>query len=134
MKTLKILTLSIVCLFLQGCPEPDKPFINSFELTNLSGEDIYIESRNRNQNDAIEPNNFPDPPSRITEKGKKWTFALTERPFQDGVKLWILVFKKSTLENNTWQQIRDNNLYDKRYSFNLEEMQAVNYQIIYDGN
>ena len=134
MKTLKILTLLIICFFLQGCPEPDDPYINSFKLTNFSGEDIYIESRNRNQNDPIEPNNFPDQPSRVTKKGAKWTFALTERPFQDGVKCWILIFKKSTLENNTWQQIRDNNLYDKRYSFNLEEMKAVNYQITYDGN
>ena len=132
MKTLKILTLSIVCLFLQGCPEPDNPFINSFELTNLSSEDVYIYSRN--SPDAVNLSAGSEQPSTVTKKGEKWTFALTERPFQDGVKCWILVFKKTTIDNNTWQQIRDNNLYDKRYSFNLEEMKAVNYQITYDGN
>lgn len=132
MKTLKILLLSIICFFLQGCPEPEPAIVNRFDLTNSSTEDIYVYSRN--SSNIVGLDYFPDPPSTITQKGEKWSFPLTERPFQDGVKLWILVFKKSTLENNTWQQIRDNNLYDKRYSFNLEEMKAVNYQVIYDGN
>lgn len=132
MKTLKIVTLSIICFFLQGCPEPEDPYINSFDLTNSSNEDIYVYSRNSRDIVGLSPGS--EQPSIVTQKGEKWSFPLTERPFQDGVKCWILVFKKSTLENNTWQQIRDNNLYDKRYSFNLEEMRAINFQIIYDGN
>lgn len=124
--------LSIVCLFLQGCPEPEPPIVNRFDLTNSSNKDIYIYSRNSSDAVALSPGT--EQLSTTTKKGEKWSFPLTKRPFNEGVKLWILVFKKSTLENNTWQHIRDNNLYDKRYSFNLEEMKAVNYQITYDGN
>jgi hypothetical protein len=91
MKTLKILTLSIICFLLQGCPEPDDPYINSFELTNLSGEEIFIHSSN--STDIVGLDYFPDPPTRVTEKGMKWRFPLTKNPFQDGVKCWILVFK-----------------------------------------
>lgn len=133
MKTLKISILFVLAFLLQGCPsEPEPPIVNQFDLTNSSSEDIYIYSRN--SSDVIELSPGSEQPSIVTPKGEKWSFPLTEHPFNQGSKLWILIFKKSTIENNTWQQIRDNNLYDKRYGFNLEEMRAVNYQVVYDGN
>jgi hypothetical protein len=133
MKALKISILFMLAFFLQGCPgEPEPPIVNRFDLTNSSNEDVYIYSRN--SSDAVELSPGSELPSIVTQKGDKWSFPLTERPFNQGSKLWILIFKKSTLDNNTWQQIRDNNLYDKRYSFNLEEMRAVNYQVVYTGN
>jgi hypothetical protein len=133
MKTLKFLFVSVICFFLQGCPgEPEPVILYKFELMNSSNEDIYIYSSN--SGDPVGLESFPNSPSIVTQKGVKWNYPITEYPFNKGVKLWILVFKKSTLENNTWQQIRDNNLYDKRYSFNLEEMRAINFQVVYDGN
>jgi hypothetical protein len=132
MKTVKISILLILSFLLQGCPEPEPPIVNRFDFTNSSSEDIYIYSRN--SSDAVELSPGSEQPSIVTQKGERWSFPLTELPFNEGSKLWILVFKQSTLDTHTWQEIRDKKLYDKRYSFNLEEMKAVNYQITYDGN
>lgn len=49
-------------------------------------------------------------------------------------KIWILIYKKSTNENHSWEEIQKQNLYDKRYSFTLDESKAINWKLVYDGN
>ena len=133
MKSIKIIIISILAFFLQGCPgEPEPAIVNQFDLINSSSEDIYIYSRN--SSDAVLVGLGAEQPKTPTQKGEKWSYPLSERLFNDGSKLWILVFKKSTLETKTWQEIKDQGLYDKRYSFTLEELKAINFQITYDGN
>ncbi len=49
-------------------------------------------------------------------------------------KRFYLLFDEQILLNNTWEDIRANDLVLKRYSFTLEEMQAAGWVIVYDGN
>ena len=49
-------------------------------------------------------------------------------------KLYYLLFDEQVLLNNTWEKIRTDDLVLKRYSFTLQEMQAANWTIVYDGN
>ncbi len=49
-------------------------------------------------------------------------------------KLYYLLYDEQVLLNNTWEDIRANDLVLKRYSFTLEEMQAAGWVIVYDGN
>ena len=49
-------------------------------------------------------------------------------------KQYYLLYDEEILLNNTWEDIRANDMVLKRYSFTLEEMQEVNWTIIYDGN
>lgn len=53
--------------------------------------------------------------------------------FDGGKKLWILVYKQSTLDAHTWQEIKDQGLYDKRYDLTLDQLKAMNYEIVYTG-
>lgn len=49
-------------------------------------------------------------------------------------KLWILIYKQSTIDNHSWEEIQEQNLYDKRYSFTLDELNAMNWELVYNGN
>ncbi len=49
-------------------------------------------------------------------------------------KLYYTIFDEQVLLNNTWEDVVANDLVLKRYSFTLQEMQAVNWTITYDGN
>lgn len=133
MKTLKILLLSIICFSLQGCPgegEEDIPD-NFFNIQNNFNEDIYVYYEILDT--ELLPIRYPVVPSiKIIQTGK-YREAYKNVFFDGGKKLWILVFKKSTLENNTWQVIKDQGLYDKRYDLTLEQLKALNYEIVYTG-
>jgi hypothetical protein len=133
MKTLKILLLSIICFSLQGCPgegEEDVPD-NFFNIQNNFNEDIYVYYEILDT--ELLPIRYPVVPSiKIIQTGK-YREAYKNVFFDGGKKLWILVFKKSTLENNTWQAIKDQGLYDKRYDLTLEQLKALNYEIVYTG-
>lgn len=49
-------------------------------------------------------------------------------------KLYYLFYDEQVLLNNTWEDVVANDLVLKRYSFTVQEMQAANWTIIYDGN
>ena len=51
---------------------------------------------------------------------QEWTFRL-------------ILFKQSTINNHTREEIIRNNLYDKYYDLSPEELDKLNYRIIYTG-
>ena len=112
--------------------EKDKSPDNFFTLKNTFGENIYIYYDFFDS--EIKPNRYAVSPTIIINKDNFYIESFRNDFFNNNKKLWILVFKKSTLDAHTWQEIKDQGLYDKRYSFTLEELKAINFQIIYDGN
>lgn len=46
----------------------------------------------------------------------------------------LIVFKQSTLTKYTNEELIENNIYDKLYSFTYEELKAMNFEIIYTGD
>ncbi|WP_281635549.1 hypothetical protein [Flavobacterium marginilacus] len=108
--------------------QPDSYFV----LTNSSNEDIFIHSKISNNTVGLDY--FPASPTDIVSVGKKYNQPISNISFKDGNKLWILVYKQSTLDSHTWQEIKDQGLYDKRYDFTLEQLKAINYEIVYTGN
>ena len=133
MKTLKIISIVFIAFLLQACPgEQEKDPDNNLVLYNNSNEEIiiyYIMSSNTTNLIDF----FPSP-NGIVKKGDKKTISIDYNSFDNNRKFWVTVVKKSTLDAHTWQEIKDQGLYDKRYSFTLEELKAINFQIIYDGN
>lgn len=133
MKTLKILILSIVCFSLQGCPgegDEDIPD-NFFNIKNNFSEDIYVNYEILNI--ELLPNRYPEAPTLKIIQSSSYREAYKNNFFDVGKKLWILIFKKSTLETHSWQEIKDQGLYDKRYDLTLEQLRAMNYEIVYTG-
>ena len=46
----------------------------------------------------------------------------------------VTVMCRITIDNYSWEEIQEQNLYDKRYSFTLDELNAINWELVYDGN
>ncbi len=49
-------------------------------------------------------------------------------------KLYYLIFDEQVLLDNSWEDIVAKDLVSKRYIFTVQEMQAVNWEIVYTGN
>lgn len=54
--------------------------------------------------------------------------------FNDNRKLNILIYKQSTLNKYSWQEIQEKNIFDKRYVLTLDDLKAINYTIVYNGD
>ena len=131
MKYFKFLVLFVVAGIFQGCPlEGDSEIVANLTIINNSDEMIVILIKHSN-NEVI-PSDFrwfeiKDDPIPVDGK---FSFTILDDMNQ---KLWFLFYKQSTLNNHTWEEIQENNIYDARYSFTLEELRAMNWELVYDG-
>jgi hypothetical protein len=46
-------------------------------------------------------------------------------------KIRFLVFKTSTILNNSWRDIKMKNIYDKRYALSMDSLEKMNWTITY---
>ncbi|WP_428231881.1 hypothetical protein [Flavobacterium sp.] len=133
MKYVKLLLCIVLSLCLQGCPgEPDEATDGSFTIKNTSNEIMYVYYVTSTS--EILPNYFAVQPSLIINIAGSWNETFGDSYFEKNKKLWVLIFKKSTVENHTWQEIKDQGIYDKRYELTFDKLKSMNYEIIYDGN
>ncbi|WP_396145248.1 hypothetical protein [Flavobacterium sp.] len=134
MKIFKLFLIAIFSLSLAGCPtdsSEDNPE-NYIKVTNSSSEDIFIHITMNNE--VVNADYFNEKPTKLIMVNQTFSNGLSDYFFNDNKKLWILLYKKSTIDNNTWTQIQDNNLFDKRYELTLGEVETFNYNIVYNGN
>ncbi|MFB9079292.1 hypothetical protein ACFFLS_01750 [Flavobacterium procerum] len=73
-------------------------------------------------------------PYHKLNSGDKATISIYFDSLNGDYKLWILIYKKATFDTHTWEEIKEQGLYDKRYEFTLEQLKSMNYELIYDGN
>ena len=48
-------------------------------------------------------------------------------------RLHVLIFKKTTLDSHSNQELIDKNLYDKKYDLTPDDVRNIDCHIIYDG-
>ncbi|MVX35322.1 hypothetical protein [Myroides sp. LoEW2-1] len=60
-------------------------------------------------------------------------FPVFNSEYYNNKQTRIFIYKRSTLDSYSWNEIVKKKLYDKRYSYSLEELKAMNWTIIYDG-
>lgn len=131
MQALKFsLLLSILVLLLTACPKQDEPDM-SYSITNNCSETIYlfhnnIDSLMTSHYSTQKPLEFIN--SQETLKSPYYTIL-----FNNGRKLNVLIYKESTLKKYSWQEIQENNIFDKRYVLTLDGLKALNYTIVYNG-
>ncbi len=133
MKNLKIILIIIAGFLIKSCilpvePKEKSPDLN-FKIINSSSVEIYY-TVSINLNEILYRK--PEESDKILIGSFK-ADATFEDFFKDGRLLTIFIYKKSTLDNNTWQAIKDQGLYDKRYDLTLEQLKALNYEIVYTG-
>lgn len=127
MKAIRILIISILCFSLQGCPYPPEEPTLEFEIINSSTTDIHV-TESHNAGTVLVRQ--PEESDKIPINGVK-TEQTSYSFFEQGRLLTIFIYKDSTLTNNSWQEIKDQGLYDKRYDLTFEELKAMNFEIIY---
>jgi len=121
-----------VVLCLQGCPErySEEPDM-AFTIKNMSSEDIFFYA---NCEDSIV--NIKDLPKGYLiylEKNKDYKIDFWTELFKNDRKLNIIIFRKSILDAHNWQEIQEKDLFEERYVLTLEELKAMNYTIVYEG-
>lgn len=52
----------------------------------------------------------------------------------DNLRIQFNVYKHSTINNHTRQEMIDNEIYDKRYILSISDLQSLNFKVIYTGN
>ena len=139
MKYFKFLMLFITMGMLQGCPKVDDDdiLVGTINIFNNSEDIIYcgcpFVSENEINSEDLDENLVRE--IKIFPKSQR-IYSYYKRQFDKNYnrKIWILIFKQSTLDNHTWEEIQEQNLYDKRYSFTLDELNAMNWELVYNGN
>lgn len=133
MKYFKFLLLFIIAGALQGCPgEDDGIVIGKLKLKNISEETIYLFEFIANYEVGIEEVNYSTLKDLKIDNGQEIEYPFYEGNFNNGKKFYLFIFEQSILDDYTWEEIQELELY-ARYSFTLEELQAMNWELVYDG-
>ena len=83
----------------------------------------------------ISPKSFPFETIMVEhiDSGDTLKFPCHSKLFDNNRKLNILIYKASTLNEYSWQEIQEQNIFDKRYVLSLDDLKAINYTVVYDG-
>jgi hypothetical protein len=135
-KTISIL-LSI--LFFSCCAEKNSDNCHvAVTISNKSNKVIYFYAGSlpeTNYNPIRSGEYFKIMPGTSKKDGFGRDRGCYEELFAENNNKWYYsVFDEQVLLNNNWEDIVANDMVLKRYSFTVEEMQAANWTIIYDGN
>ncbi len=131
MNTIKFFPVILVCLILQACPnqyseEPDLKFI----IKNNTDKNIFFYANTVDT--LVCPKNFIQDNLTLIKNNKSFSTDFWSILFESK-QLNILIYKQSTLDSYSWKEIQDANLFDKRYVLTLDELKAMNYIVVYNG-
>lgn len=137
MRFFKIILLICIGLIFQACPvelEDDDIQLGTIVIENQLNESIYYCMNSSQSELTVREACYQSvlESSYILLKDNK-KLKIFEGMFQNNQKLYIFIYKQSTLDTHSWEEIQLENLYDKRYSFTLEELKAMNWTIVYNG-
>ena len=124
--TILVLALSLFC----ACP--DKDIIDStIYIKNETNKDIYIWVKGEPPILDWKPNdNF------LILSGKVWELEgeFKKRNYSNNDKLYIWLFDRKLIDSISWEQVKRDNLYLKRYDLTTQDLERMNWEIVYDGN
>lgn len=104
-------------------------------MTNDSDETIYVISWAFDDNHLMIPAEvFPVAKTIIKSNERRLVGGGPKEFFETGTAIQLLVYKESTLEKYTEQEIKKYDIYDKRFFLTLEDLEACDFHIYYsDG-
>lgn len=124
MKTIRILFLLLICLTFYGCPDTDEVDAE-ITIINSSDIEIYWWSRGKEAELIWKPNeNF------LIEKDSSTKLGY----INNGSKLYIWLFDREVIDNTPWEEVVENEMYLIRYELTLDELKAMNWELVYYGN
>lgn len=134
MKYIKLFLILVIGMTLQGCPGESEEAPDAYlTIKNTSNQIIYYPFEYNNA--EVLPIVFPKAPFyQNINSNAEVKINVYFRSLKDDRKLWILIYKKTTIDSHTWKEIQDQGIYDKRYELTLEQLKSMNYELTYDGN
>ena len=122
------IVLLFFSLLLAGCSEDDE---FEYVIDNQSSEKIFVSYQTAGENLLSA---FADPTNDLTgqiEANSPKKFYNYEYGLREGRALSILFVTQGTIDANSWQDILDNELFEKRIDLTLNELAAAGYKISY---
>lgn len=130
---LHVLLLAVLGFMNQSC---DDPYIGqNIMFENRSDENIYVGIKAW---DTITPQimfdyeSMPIPIPKLIIFRKETIYCYTLSGRSDSMH--ILVYKQSTLDKYTTDELIEQNIYDKRYDLTSKDLKAMNFTIVYTGD
>ena len=136
MRKIRIILVFTIVLSFYGCPsvqcDEDNPDFTT-TLTNDSDFDIYFHLKGQKEYPENYLYDFPPHSGNLLTSKNTRVMPECFSWYEGGKLIRIFIYKASTLEANDWETIKDNGLYDARFDLTLEELEAMNFEIVYTG-
>ena len=134
MKYFKILILFTVVGFLQACPTDDDEILAGIlVIMNDSNESVYCYEDFSVNEITVSDINYERLNNQVLAANNSTNIKIYQSLFEKNEVVRIFFYKQCTLDNYSWDEIQEHNIFDARYSFTLEELQAMNWELVYDG-
>lgn len=135
MKYFKFLVLFITTGMLQGCPSVDHDgvIIANFRLINELDESIFIYEFITKHDMQIDEVNYSTLRQIKVNTNQEKKFYIFEGQMDNNEKFNFFIFKESIVDDYSWEQIQEQQLY-KKYAFTFDELKAMNWELVYNGN
>ncbi|WCM40834.1 hypothetical protein MG290_07555 [Flavobacterium sp. CBA20B-1] len=123
MKLLKYVFSISILFLLYGCPDIDDVDAEITIINNSEGE-IYWWARGKVAELEWQPNeNF------FIERNSSAKLGY----INDGSRLYIWLFDREVIDNTPWEEVVENERYLIRYDLTIQDLEAMNWEIIYTG-
>ena len=123
-KYLKFLMLFICMTFLYGCPNIDDAKYK-FKIKNQSTDSVYFyQTENFDYFPEYLNSSFIIPSNGQRSSATNFTYG----------KIYVWIFDKNVIENNTFKDVIDNDMFLKRHELTLDDLERMNWEIVYEDN
>lgn len=128
-----MLLFSVLLLFCSMTCD-DERYVGELLIKNESNEPIYYYKEFSTTDVTLDDISKSRLDNQMLSVGEKQKWLLYEDSFANDSKIYVYFFKKSILDQYSWEEIKENNLYSKRYTYTLSELKAAQWNIIFTDN
>ena len=130
----KLMLLFSVLLLFCSMTCDDERYVGELLIKNESNEPIYYYKEFSTTDVTLDDISKSRLDNQMLSVGEKQKWLLYEDSFANDSKIYVYFFKKSILDQYSWEEIKENNLYSKRYTYTLSELKAAQWNIIFTDN
>ncbi|WP_448606497.1 hypothetical protein [Paenimyroides ceti] len=130
----KLMLLFSVLLLFCSMTCDDERYVGELLIKNESNEPIYYYKEFSTTDVTLDDISKSRLDNQMLSVGEKQKWLLYEDSFANDSKIYVYFFKKSILDQYSWEEIKENNVYSKRYIYTLSELKATKWSIIFTDN
>ncbi len=130
----KLMLLFSVLLLFCSMTCDDERYVGELLIKNESNEPIYYYKEFSTTDVTLDDISKSRLDNQMLSVGEKQKWLLYEDSFANDSKIYVYFFKKSILDQYSWEEIKENNVYSKRYTYTLSELKAAKWSIIFTDN